>query len=145
MPWRAPPPDRTPPKPQPSPQDRETTLLMLQWIIWKHVGSKVIMDGERMQRLAETLALEFYTEGCRLPNNDDPLEAVIDLQHELKLVGDEIGPVPIPQKALRERQHLAAKKLFERGWRKYAVIAAVLALIEVGTAAVLVARPVVGS
>jgi hypothetical protein len=145
MPWRVPPPDNTPPKPQVDPRERESTILMIQWVIWKYIAPKVIMDPERMQRFAEVLALEFYDEGVRMPSNDDPEDAVIEIQADILRVVKHLPPIPVPQVRIRERTRAMAQSLFHSGWRKYAVIAAVLALIEVGTAAILVARPVVGS
>ncbi len=102
------------------PRGRDSTILMLQWAIWKHLGPKLVQDTEHMQRLAEALSVEFYEEGMRMPLNDDHQETVIDLQAELKLVSDQIGPVPIPEKHLRERSRKAAEMLYERGWRKFA-------------------------
>lgn len=129
MPWRAPPPDRSEPeKPclDANAPDRDNTTLMLQWVFWKHLAPKIVIDPERMQRLAEALAQEFYAEGVRMPIADDPEGIAMELQCELRLVNDQIGPVPIPMKTLRERQRKAAKLLVERGWRKIAVVLAVL-------------------
>ena len=88
---------------------------MIQWVIWKHLAPKLVMDGERMQRLAETLTHEFHQEGVRMPLDDDPVETPLTLALELHTAGEELGPVPIPQKTLRvrERQRKVAHKLYD--------------------------------
>ena len=98
-------------------REKESDLLMIQWVIWKHLAPKLVMDGERMQRLAETLAHEFHQEGVRMPLDDDPVETTLTLALELHTAGEELGPVPIPQKTLRvrERQRKVAHKLYDRG------------------------------
>jgi hypothetical protein len=92
---------------------------MLQWAIWKHLAPKLVMDPERMQRLAEVLATEFHDEGVRMPLEDDPVETAVCLQAELLTVSAEIGPTAMTHKALRERTRIAAQKLYQRGWRRF--------------------------
>jgi hypothetical protein len=110
-------------------QDKSNTVLMIQWAIWKHLGPTLEMlkvDGERIQRIAETLSDKFYDEGMRMPLDDDSEETPITLMAELMNVTNEIGPLPMPMKMVRERAKIAGKKLYDRGWRKYAIVAVVL-------------------
>jgi hypothetical protein len=111
-------------------RDRESTILMIQWAIWKHLAPKIIMDSERMQRLAEDLAHSFYEDGLRMPLDDDDHETPLALTAELLVVSKELGPVPIPEKHLRERAREMGKRLYGRGWRRFVTAAAALIMWE---------------
>jgi hypothetical protein len=104
-------------------RDRESTILMIQWAVWKHLGEHLVMDGEKMQRLAEKLAEGFYAEGMRMPMDDDATETPIQLQADIAAALKELPGVPVPQVRQRERAKYVAHSLFNRGWRRYSEVA----------------------
>lgn len=108
--------------PRGDPRDRDSTILMIQWTIWKHLGPRIIIDGERMQQLAEILAHEFYAEGVRMPLDDDETETAIRLTSELLNIASRLMPT-LPERMQRERARKAAQQLFRNGWRKFSEVA----------------------
>ena len=103
---------------------RDSTLLMIQWVIWKHLAPILIMDGEKFQRMAEDLAQHFYDEGVRMPLDDDVNTTPLELQSELLRITDEIGPPLLPQSVVRERVLKIADRRYNGGWRKFSDVAA---------------------
>jgi hypothetical protein len=109
---------------------RDATILMIQWVIWKHLSPMLIMDGHKFQELSEKLAYAFYDEGVRMPLDDDPETTPVELHHELLHISEEIGPPPvfIPREVVRERTRVFAQRLFKKGWRKFADVAVAAAV-----------------
>jgi hypothetical protein len=108
---------------------RDATILMIQWAIWKHLGEVLIMDGAKMQQLAEKLAYAFYAEGMRMPLDDDENTTPRELHCELLQISDEIGPLPLAREVVRERKRKLAERLFKRGWRKFSDVSAAAAFL----------------
>jgi hypothetical protein len=107
---------------------RDATLLMIQWVLWKHLSQVLIMDGEKMQRLCEQLSYAFYDDGVRMPLDDDPQTTPHELHTEILSISEEMGPPPLPASVVRERTRVFAQKLFKRGWRKFSDVAAAAAI-----------------
>jgi hypothetical protein len=105
---------------------RDATLLMIQWTIWKHLSPRLIMDGDKFQRMAEDLAQAFYDEGVRMPLDDDPETTPLELHRELLHIADAIEPplVNVPRAVVLERTRKFAQCLVKRGWRKFSDVAA---------------------
>jgi hypothetical protein len=106
---------------------RDATLLMIQWVIWKHLSQILIMDESKMQQLAEKLAHAFYEDGVRMPLDDDPETTPLELHTELLHIVDVLDP-PLPPAVGRElvvkRARQIAQCLVKRGWRKFSDVAA---------------------
>jgi hypothetical protein len=106
---------------------RDATLLMIQWVIWKHLSQILIMDESKMQQLAEKLAYAFYEDGVRMPLDDDPETTPLELHTELLHIAEVIEP-PLPPTVPRElvvkRTRKFAECLVKRGWRKFSDVAA---------------------
>jgi hypothetical protein len=106
---------------------RDATILMIQWVLWKHLSQAFIMDGPQMQRLVEKLAYGFYDDGVRMPLDDDPETTPLELHTELLQIAEVIEP-SLPPTVGRElvvkRTRKFAECLVQRGWRKFSDVAA---------------------
>jgi hypothetical protein len=103
---------------------RDATILMIQWVLWKHLSQTFIMDAPKMQQLVEKLAYAFYDDGVRMPLDDDPETTPLELHHELLHIIEAMPPIPLPRELVRERTRKFAQCLFKRGWRKFSDVAA---------------------
>jgi hypothetical protein len=101
---------------------RDSTLLMLQWAIWKHLSVLLIMDGQHMQNLAEKLAQAFFDEGMRFPLDDEPEQVYHELNAAITIASRAVTepPLTLPQQVVSERVRKVACLLSKDGWRRYA-------------------------
>jgi hypothetical protein len=104
---------------------RDATILMIQWVLWKHLSQTFIMDAPKMQQLVETLAYAFYDDGVRMPLDDDPETTPIEIQTEVAAITFPCSAfADVPRERLQERCRIVGRELFKRGWRKFSDVAA---------------------
>lgn len=105
-------------------------VLRLQWALWKVLAPKIIMDSERFQRMAESMAQELFDAGVRFPAPLAPpivaarLEA--DIHHMIRTTPEEFARDP--RRRLVERVKMASMFLAGRGWRQIVGLCLLLAV-----------------
>lgn len=104
-------------------------VLRIQWALWKVLAPRIVMDSERFNRLAESLAQELYDSGVRFP---PPLAPPIvaarleeDITHLIRTTQEWRND---PKRRVVERVKLVALHLAGRGWRHIVGVSLVIAV-----------------